>query len=35
MTVPGVGAITALSFVAVIDDPRRFASPQASAPISA
>jgi transposase len=25
MTVPGVGAITALSFVAVIDDPRRFA----------
>lgn len=26
MTVPGVGPITALSFIAVIDDPRRFAS---------
>ena len=35
MTIPGVGQLTALAFVAAIDDPRAFADPETSAPISA
>ena len=33
MTVPGVGVVTALTFRHTIDDPSRFRSPRASAPI--
>ena len=32
MTIPGVGQLTALAFVAAIDDPSRIADPEISAP---
>jgi transposase len=34
MSIPGVGALTALAFKTGIDVPQRFASPRASGPIS-
>jgi hypothetical protein len=35
MTIQGVSQLTALAFVAAIDDPPAFADPEISAPISA
>jgi transposase len=35
MTVPGIGAMTALAFKAAVDDPKRFTSSTKSAPILA